>query len=291
MVEDKWLDFKSLLAGGLTMRRLFFLIGTIGLIVYLLSYESQTGSWGRSWLKTSQRMVNLIRYENLQDYTPSGGQKIVEINGKLAANLEENQLKWVPLGRIPQHLRFAVIAVEDSRYFQHGPLDLQGIARAVWVNLTNRTYAEGGSTITQQLAKNLFLNQEKTLERKAEEAVLAFLLEKKYSKDQILEMYLNQIYFGPNTYGVGRASEKFFGKSVDKLSLAEAAMLAGIPKNPGKYSPVKNYPEAKERQELVLERMLEAGFITGEEAKRAKTEVIRVGKAMKQVMAEKKGKR
>lgn len=273
------------------MRRLVLLIGVVALIVYLLSYDSQTGSWDWSWLKTTQRMVSLIRSENLEDYVPAGGQRIVEINGKLAANLKENQVKWIPLERIPQHLRLAVIAVEDSRYFQHGPLDVQGIARAVWVNLTNGTYAEGGSTITQQLAKNLFLNGEKTLERKAEEAVLAFLLERKYSKDQILEMYLNQIYFGPNTYGVGRASEKFFGKTVDKLSLAEAAMLAGIPKNPAKYSPVKNYPEAKERQELVLERMVKAGFISGEEAKRAKAEIIKATKSLKTAKIESKSQR
>lgn len=270
------------------MKKLIALIVIIGLFFYFSSYNSPTGTWDWSWLQTSKRIVDLISNENLTDYIPAGGQKIVEINGKLAANLEENELKWIPLERIPQNLRFAVIAVEDSRYFQHGPLDFQGIGRAVMVNITKGSFTEGGSTITQQLAKNLFLNREKTMERKAEEAVLAYLLEKKYSKAQILEMYLNQIYFGPNTYGVGKASERFYGKSVDKLNLAEAAMLAGIPQNPAKYSPVKNISDAKERQELVLDRMVEAGFITIEDANHAKKAIVIVSKGAKPVKLSRK---
>lgn len=265
------------------MRKLSILVIIIGLTIYFLAYNSSTGTWDQSWLKASERIIVAIRLDNLSEYIPAGGQKIVEINGKLAANLEENKLMWIPLERIPQNLRFAIIAVEDSRYYQHGPVDFQGIARALMVDFTKGNFSEGGSTITQQLAKNLFLNGDKTMERKAEEAVLAYKLEKQFSKEQILEMYLNQIYFGPETYGVAKASVRFFGKTVDKLSLAEAAMLAGIPQNPAKYSPVKNFRESKKRQELVLDRMVEAGFITDEACSRAKKEVIAVNKSTKPV--------
>jgi membrane peptidoglycan carboxypeptidase len=152
---------------GIVMRKLIILVIITGLAIYLLAYNSATGTFDQSWIKASQRIMVAIRLDNLSEYLPVGGQEIVEINGKLAANLEENELMWIPLERIPQNLRFAIIAVEDIRFYQHGPVDFQGIARALLVNLTKGDFSEGGSTITQQLAKNLFLNGDKTMERKA----------------------------------------------------------------------------------------------------------------------------
>jgi len=226
-------------------------------------------------IKGVETIGQLAGWPDLQDLdslTAFNGQSIDQVNGKLVVGFEERKINYIPLVRIPLHVRLAFIAVEDSRFYKHKGIDPWGVARAAFANLRSGEYHEGGSTITQQLAKNLFLNSEKTLTRKVEEAYLALQLEKKYSKDEILEMYLNQIYFGSGAYGVDSASRKFFGRPVGKLSLAEGAMLAGIPKNPAWYSPWKNPEAARNRQAVVLERMVEMGFITEEEAATAKDE-------------------
>lgn len=248
-----------------------FLMVIIGGL-YFLGYDNSTGKSDADWFSAAKRMYHLLKTDDINNYPSVGGKEIVVINGKLAADIEERQLHWIPLERIPTNLRLAVVAVEDSRFFEHGPLDYKAIFRAVTVDLVERKFAEGGSTITQQLAKNLFLTEDKTLSRKVEEALLASRLEAKYSKEDILEMYLNQIYYAPHVFGAGNASKHFFNKSVDKLSLAQAAMLAGIPKNPARYSPLNNFQEAKKRQEIVLDRMSEVGFITKEESSKAKKE-------------------
>lgn len=254
------------------MKKLIIFIMVVLGGLYFLGYDNGTGKWDADWFSALKRVYHLVKTDDINSYPAVGGQKIGEINGKLAADIEERQLQWIPLERMPHNLRLAVVAVEDSRFFSHGPLDYKGILRAVTVDLAEGRYAEGGSTITQQLAKNLFLTEDKTVSRKLEEAFLASRLEAKYSKEEILEMYLNQIYYAPNVFGVGNASKYFFHKQVDKLSLAEAAMLAGIPKNPARYSPLKNFQEAKKRQEIVLDRMAEVGFITKEESAKAKKE-------------------
>ena len=185
----------------------------------------------------------------------------------------ENRLP-VQLDKVPGNLQNAFLAAEDVRFYQHHGIDPRGILRAVWTNITNQGVAEGGSTITQQLAKNALLTQERTLKRKIQEAFLALQLERQYSKKEILEMYLNQIYFGQGAYGVESASLVYFDKHVDKLSLAECAMLAGLPKSPNYYSPFNNIKAAKERQEIVLDQMAKYNLISPSEAAKAKAEKI-----------------
>lgn len=202
--------------------------------------------------------------------------QVQEVNGNLVAGYSLHNIKYIPMERVPDHVKDAFIATEDNRFYYHGAVDPIGLIRAVFVNLKSGEYTEGGSTISQQLAKNLYLSPEKSLRRKVLEVILATQLEKKYSKNDILEMYLNQIYFDRNCYGIENASLKFFGKSARELNLAEGAMLAGVPKNPGRYSPLRHYKEAKARQELVLKRMAEARLITEKEAKSASKVTINV---------------
>ena len=151
----------------------------------------------------------------------------------------------------------AVIAIEDRRFYSHIGVDPIGLTRAVFNNLTRGRFSQGGSTLTQQLAKNLFLKPERTLERKVQEVLLALWLERKHSKDQILEMYLNRVYFGSGSYGVEAASRRYFGKSARDVTLAEAAMLAGLLKAPSKLSPARDPKAAEDRAQLVLAAMRE----------------------------------
>ncbi|MBC7345900.1 MAG: penicillin-binding protein 1A [Clostridia bacterium] len=179
----------------------------------------------------------------------------------------------VPLSRIPKHMQEAVIATEDNRFLEHHGVDFRAIARAALVNLRSASIEQGGSTITQQLAKNAFIEKpEKTLKRKVQEAIMALQLERLYSKQEILEFYLNEIYFGHGAYGVQAAARTYFNKNVEDLNLAEAAMLAGLIKSPGTYSPLKegNLPKAKERQAQVLDNMVRFGYIDAAEAEKAK---------------------
>jgi 1A family penicillin-binding protein len=181
----------------------------------------------------------------------------------------------VSLSEVSPHLRRAILAAEDSRFYRHFGLDPLGVARAAWVNLRAGRVVEGGSTITQQLARNLYLGQERTLSRKLRELFLALQLEARYSKDEILEMYLNDIYLGNGAYGVEAASRLYFGKSARELSLSQAALLAGIIRAPETYNPLR-YPErAQERKEVVLQRMVRTGWISSSEAQKARRERLR----------------
>ena len=166
---------------------------------------------------------------------------------------------------IPQ----AVIAIEDRRFRSHFGLDPLGLGRAVLTNLTSGRLVQGGSTLTQQLAKNLFLEPERTLRRKVQEAVLALWLEATYSKNEIIELYLNRVYFGAGAYGVDAAARRYFGKSARMVSLAEAATLAALLKAPSRYAPTRNPDLAAERAALVLGAMAEEGYITEAEARDA----------------------
>ncbi|MEK7272579.1 MAG: transglycosylase domain-containing protein, partial [Nitrospirota bacterium] len=167
-----------------------------------------------------------------------------------------------PLDHIPKTLTQAVIATEDVRFFEHPGLDYIGILRAAWTNLRHGgKKVEGASTITQQLARSLFLSAERSYDRKLRELILAYKMEAVSTKEQILETYLNQIYFGQGSYGVASAAQSYFGKEIEKLTLAESAFLGGLPKSPSRFSPFTNYERAKKRQEHVLARMEEAGFI------------------------------
>jgi len=176
---------------------------------------------------------------------------------------------FVPLSKIPMVLRQAIIAAEDARFYEHGAIDLRGIARATIKNLMAAQIKEGGSTITQQLAKTLFLSHARTIERKMRELELAWDIEQRYGKDEILEMYLNSIYFGHGAYGVEAAARTYFSKGVTDLSLPEAALLAGLPRAPGRYSPLIDSARAKARRQYVLDRMVATGVLRKARAQRA----------------------
>ncbi|MBO5605540.1 MAG: PBP1A family penicillin-binding protein, partial [Acidaminococcaceae bacterium] len=183
----------------------------------------------------------------------------------------------VKLDKIPKHVQAAFVSIEDNRFYEHSGIDYRGTFRALVSNIMGQE-VQGGSTITQQLAKNAFLTQERTLSRKVKEAFLARQLENKYTKDEILNMYLNQIYFGEGAYGVESASLKYFGKHVQDISLAEAAALAAIPKSPNYYDPMENPKANKERRDIVLDQMVKYGHITQADAQKAKAEDVKIRK-------------
>ncbi|WP_417712205.1 transglycosylase domain-containing protein [Roseibium aggregatum] len=195
--------------------------------------------------------------------------KIVAANGELLANRGDTGGEAVRLEQLPPYLPNAVIAIEDRRFRSHFGVDPVGLARAVYTNFTSGRLQQGGSTLTQQLAKNLFLEQDRTIKRKIQELVLAFWLEAEYSKDEILEMYLNRVYLGSGAYGVDAAARRYFGKSARLLTIPEAATIAGLLKAPSRYSPARNPDLAEDRAQLVLAAMNEEGYITGDEAKNA----------------------
>ena len=178
----------------------------------------------------------------------------------------ESSDNFVPYNELPKNYLNAVVAVEDHRFYDHGPIDLIAIARAIWVNVTNWELREGGSTLTQQLAKNVVLSQEETASRKLAEIICSFDIEKNYSKDEILALYVNTCYFGDGYYGIYEASMGYYNKEPKDLNLDEASMLAGVPNAPSVYAPTVNPDLAKKRQEHVLEKMVEYGYITQEEA-------------------------
>src|SRR6202171_5734826 len=204
----------------------------------------------------------------LESFEPSVGSKVYDENDEQITEFHVERRIFVPLAQIPKALREAIIATEDARFYSHYGVDPMGIARAVYQNFRRGRIVEGGSTITQQLAKVLFLTPDKSLERKLKEAVLALELERRYSKDRILEIYLNQIYFGHGAFGVEAASRTFFGKGVSELSPGECALLAGLPKAPATYSPFDHPDAAKRRRTIVLTRMVDTGAIRAEQAKR-----------------------
>jgi penicillin-binding protein 1A len=221
------------------------------------------GLWVLTILPRS--LPNVAALETLQ---PLAGSKIYDDNDELITELHVERRIFVPLAQVPQALRDAVIATEDRRFYSHWGVDPIGIARAVYQNYRHARIVEGGSTITQQLTKLLFLTPDKSLDRKMKEAVLALELERRYSKDRILEMYLNQIYFGHGAYGVEAAARTYFGKSVAELNVRESALLAGLPRAPSSYSPFEHPDLAKRRREVVLRRMVEYGSLKDKDAKR-----------------------
>ncbi|WP_372630537.1 transglycosylase domain-containing protein [Cohnella sp.] len=200
--------------------------------------------------------------------------QLIDKNGNPSSQINSVKIESVPLAQIPLHMRQAIVAVEDKRFYDHTGVDVLGIARAVFRNVKEGGAAQGGSTITQQLAKNVFLTGEKKFSRKLTEAAYALKIESSYSKDQILEMYLNQIYFGEGQWGIQRAARRYFGKDTKEVTLAEAALLAALPKAPSRYSPLKNMELALERRNLVLGLMRDEGFISAAEHNQAIAEPI-----------------
>jgi penicillin-binding protein 1A len=196
---------------------------------------------------------------------------IVGLDNKVIATRGEMAGKEMPLNALPKYLPQAFVAIEDRRFYYHVGLDPIGITRAIFVNLMRGRLREGGSTLTQQLAKNLFLTQDRTLERKLQEVILAVWLEVKYSKAEILELYLNRVYFGSGAYGVEAAAQRYFGKSARAVTLSEAAMLAGLVRSPSRLAPTRNPEAAQQRALVVLGAMEEAGYITPEMLKIAQS--------------------
>ena len=185
---------------------------------------------------------------------------------------------YVKLDKIPRSLRQAVIAVEDARFYSHSGFDVMGIARAAVVNVEAGEIEEGASTITQQLAKNLFLSSEPSFTRKAEELLLAMDLEQHFSKDKIIELYLNTIYFGSNYYGIYDAAQGYFGKKPQDLTIGETTMLAGLPNAPSLYSPYVDFMLAKKRQLVVINAMVRANILSEHDAENARIEEIVLAK-------------
>jgi penicillin-binding protein 1A len=218
---------------------------------------------------------NLPSLQALTEYQPKIPLRIYTAEGVQIGEFGEERRAVVAIGEVPDALKNAIIAAEDERFYEHAGIDYIGVLRAAYMNLISGGRRQGASTITMQVARNFFLSSEKTLTRKLYEALLAFKIEHSLSKDQILELYVNQIYLGQRAYGFGAASQIYFGKALDKLSLAETAMLAGLPKAPSLYNPIANPQRAKQRQHYVLRRMAELGYITAAQYEEATQAPIR----------------
>ena len=200
--------------------------------------------------------------EALTSYNPKRPLQIFSTEGYLIGEFGEERRALVKIADVPQQLRQAILAAEDERFYEHGGVDYIGVVRAALHNFTSGSASQGASTITMQVARNFFLSKEKTFTRKFNEALLAFKIEHSLTKDQILEIYINQIYLGQRAYGFASAAQVYFGKNLRDLNLAEIAMLAGLPKAPSRFNPVVNMQRAKDRQLYVLRRMRELNFVT-----------------------------
>jgi penicillin-binding protein 1A len=214
----------------------------------------------------------------LTDYQPKIPLRVYSADGQLIAEFGEERRALVKIANVPESLTHAILAAEDERFYQHSGVDYIGVARAALSNFISGGVRQGASTITMQVARNFFLTKDRTLTRKFNEVLLAFKIESNLSKDQILELYINQIYLGQRTYGFAAASQTYFGKPVAALTLAESAMLAGLPKAPSRYNPIANLKRAKMRQQYVLRRMRDLQMISEEEFAAADQQPIVVKK-------------
>lgn len=218
--------------------------------------------------------------EALTDYRPKIPLRVYSADGSLIGEFGEERRAVVQLAQVPKTLIDAIVAAEDERFYQHGGVDYVGVARAALSNFTSGGVRQGASTITMQVARNFFLSKEKTLTRKFNEMLLAFKIEASLSKQQILELYINQIYLGQRAYGFASAAQIYYGKPLGQLSIAEHAMLAGLPKAPSRFNPVSNPARAKLRQQYVLRRMRELGMITSQQFGEAEKEKLPVRQAL-----------
>ena len=230
---------------------------------------------------------NLPDISELSDYRPKLPLRIFSAEGDLLGEFGEERRNLTPINEIPKVMTNAVLAIEDSRFYQHGGVDYVGVVRAGLANV-GKVKSQGASTITMQVARNVYLSSEKTFTRKIYEILLTFKLEHLLTKDQILEIYMNQIFLGNRAYGFAAASEAYFGKPLREINVAEAAMLAGLPKAPSAYNPISNPKRARIRQRHIIERMLENNFISNQEAEEAKAYVLKIktGTASNQIHAE-----
>jgi len=230
---------------------------------------------------------NLPDISALSDYRPKQPLRVYTADGVIIGEFGEERRRLTPIDEIPQIMKDAVLAIEDARFFSHGGVDYLGVVRAALANL-GRSKSQGASTITMQVARNVYLTAEKSYTRKIYEILLTFKLEHSLSKNQILEIYMNQIFLGNRSYGFAAAAETYFGKPLKDVSIAEAAMLAGLPKAPSTYNPIANPSRARTRQLYIIERMEQNGFINAQQAKTAKEEElhIRTGRDAGRVHAE-----
>jgi len=253
--------------------RVILWLVALGLVVALLGTAALAGLFF-----IHGRDPSLPRMSSVRDYRPKMVTQILDRNGILVGELSAERRTVVPYGKIPTLLVRAVVASEDADFFKHQGLDYMGMLRAFFANLRAGRFAQGGSTITQQVVKTFFLTPERTIKRKVQEVILARRLESELSKQEILFIYLYQIYLGHGRYGVQEASRFYFGKDVDKLALGQLALLAGLPQSPERLSPLKHPERAKRRQLYVLAQMARARYISAADAKRVGDLPIRVVK-------------
>src|SRR5499426_1059596 len=252
--------------------RFFGFLFAFGTIVFLVGIGASAGLlWHFS--------KDLPDYSQLQDYEPPVMTRVHAGDGALVAEYATQRRLYIPIQAVPKMVINAFLAAEDKNFYEHNGLDFTGIARAAVIYLQNYGASrrpQGASTITQQVAKNFLLTNELSVSRKVKEALLALKIERTYSKDKILELYLNEIYLGFGAYGVAAASLLYFDKSVHELTPAEAAYLAALPKGPNNYHPFRQRERAIERRNYVLERMVEDGFLKREDAEKARKEPLAV---------------
>lgn len=241
------------------------------LLILLLILFALSFGWAGGTSFLQELLPAVPSSQSINNHLESSWERTYRIIAlKSAVDKKLNKSNYVKIQYIPLTMQQAIIAVEDTRFYRHVGFDMEGILRAMLVNMQTGDFSEGGSTITQQLIKNLFLTQEKTYGRKAEEFLLAMDMELRYSKEEILEMYLNSIYFGSGAYGIGDAAKIYFDKSPVNLNLAECSLLAGLPTAPSLNSPYVDFNAAKQRQAIVLSLMTRQGFIGPQTATEAK---------------------
>jgi penicillin-binding protein 1A len=224
---------------------------------------------------------DLPDYTQLKQYHPPSITRMYSSDGKLIEEYAKEHRIFVPISAIPRSLREAFVAAEDKNFYHHSGIDIVSILRAAITNVSHiikGRRVEGGSTITQQVVKNFLLTSERSLDRKIKEAILSYMISQVFSKDEILELYLNQIYLGKGAYGVASAALNYFNKSVEELTLNESAVLASLPKAPSKFNPERNYKRAFARKNYVLGRMFDEEYITEEQAREALEMPIKLAK-------------
>src|SRR5262245_55289691 len=252
--------------------RFFGWIFAVGTVVFLVGIA---GAAGMLWHFSK----DLPDYSQLQDYEPPVMTRVHASDGSLVAEYAKERRLYIPIQAVPKLVLNAFLAAEDKNFYDHGGLDFMGIARAGLLfvqNIGTNKRPQGASTITQQVAKNFLLTNEVSIDRKVKEALLALRIERTYSKDKILELYVNEIYLGLGAYGVAAASLIYFDKSVHELTLAEAAYLAALPKAPSTLHPFRQRERAVERRNYVIDRMVEDGHVTRAEGEKARKEPLNV---------------
>ncbi|MBI5743648.1 MAG: PBP1A family penicillin-binding protein [Elusimicrobia bacterium] len=259
----RFLDYLDGLSARELVLKTVYLIGAVSAVLILVSS-----------LMIRKVLSDIPSVDKLDEYTPSLTTYVYDINNQVVAEFSVEKRAILPLSKIPVDMQNAVIAMEDQHFFRHWGISPRGIARALLRDVLHRRSAQGGSTLTQQLSKLIFLKPEKTISRKLKEMILALQIERNFSKPEILALYLNQIYFGTGVYGVQSAAKLYFGKDVSEMTLGECALLTGLIPSPERFSPFTNLERAKLRRKLVLQRMVEERFIDAKQAAAADAEPI-----------------